>query len=369
MKNRTILFLFFFLFTLTSCQQKEEQAVSKLEGRISQAIAARRGPRTEPVTVSVQTVRPAEGGSRVGYVGRVEPARSTLVSLPHGGTLTSLRVREGQHVNKCDILAEVKNESLQAAYDMAASTLRQAEDGYARVRKVYDSGSITEQKYIEVQTQLEKARSAEQAARSALDECVVRAPFAATVSEVTGHQGTQVNALAPLVRLVDVGRMEITFAVPEGELASLCVGDSATVSVPAIEKAFPAVLKVKGVVGSALSHSYDCTLGGLPEVEGLMPGMVCKVSLITSKRGGGVLVPASAVMNDREGRYVWTADSTSIVGKRRVTVDGFSGHEVVVTEGLTAGENVIVQGSQKVSTGMKVKVNESTSLQVNESKR
>jgi RND family efflux transporter MFP subunit len=344
-----------FSFFLSSCQHGDKKTVEALEGRISQAIGVRRNPHTEPVKVSVQAVRPAEGGSLVGYVGRVEPTRSTLVSLPHGGTLVSLRVREGQRVNKGDILAEVRNESLQAAYDMAASTLHQAEDGFARVQKVYDSGSITEQKYIDVQTQLEKARSAEQAARSALDECFVRAPFAATVSEVMGHQGTQVTALAPLVRLVDVGRMEITFAVPEGELASLSIGDSATVTVPAIEKTFPAVLKVKGVVGSELSHSYDCTLGGLPEVEGLIPGMVCKVGVTTGKRKGGVLVPASAVMNDREGRYVWTADSTDIVGKRRVIVDGFSVHDVIVTAGLTEGELVIVQGSQKVSTGMKVK--------------
>ena len=340
---------------LSSCQHGDEQAVSKLEGRISQVIATRRNARTEPVRVEVTAVRRAEGGKQVGYVGRVEPARSTLVNVPHGGTLVALRVREGQRVSQGDILAVVKSEPLQAAYDMAVSTRRQAEDGFARVQKVYDSGSITEQKYIEVQTQLEKARSSEQAAQSALDECTVCAPFTATVSEVMGHQGTQVTALSPLVRLVDVGRMEITFAVPEGELASLRVGDSAMVAVPAIEKEFPAVLKVKGVVGSALSHSYDCTLGGLPEVDGLMPGMVCKVSLVTSKRGAGVLVPASAVMNDREGRYVWTADSMGVVEKHRVTVDGFSGHDVVVTEGLMEGERVIVHGSQKVSTGMKVK--------------
>ena len=135
---------------LMACQHGDKKTVEALEGRISQAIGVRRNSRTEPVKVSVQAVRPAEGGSLVGYVGRVEPTRSTLVSLPHGGTLVSLRVREGQRVNKGDILAEVRNESLQAAYDMAASTLHQAEDGFARVQKVYDSGSITEQKYIDV---------------------------------------------------------------------------------------------------------------------------------------------------------------------------------------------------------------------------
>lgn len=353
MKSRFLILLPLSLLLL-SCRHGDGQAVSKLEGRISQVIATRRNPRAEPVRVEVMAVRPAEGRRLVGYVGRVEPARSTLVSLPHGGTLVSMRVREGQRVRQGDVIAEVRNEPLQAAYDMAVSTRRQAEDGFERVQKVYDSGSITEQKYIEVQTQLERARSSEQAARSALDECTVRAPFTATVSEVMVNQGTQVAALSPLVRLVDVGRMEITFAVPEGELASLHVGDSAMVVVPAIEKEFPAVLKVKGVVGSVLSHSYDCTLGGLPEVDGLMPGMVCKVSLLTGKRCAGVLVPASAVMNDRDGRYVWTADSTGIVGKRRVTVDGFSGHDVVVTEGLVEGERVIVHGSQKVSTGMRV---------------
>ncbi|MCR5139401.1 MAG: efflux RND transporter periplasmic adaptor subunit [Bacteroidaceae bacterium] len=354
--KKSLLFLLL-LFLFSSCQHGHEPAaVSRLEGRIGQAIAARRGTHPEPVQVDVTTVRPAAGGQLNRYVGRVEPARSTLVTLPHGGTLVSLRVREGQRVGRGDILAEVKNEALQAAYDMAASTLRQAEDGFARVEKVYDSGSITEQKYMEVKTQLEKARSSEQAARSALDECIVRAPYAATVSEVLAHQGTQVSPLAPLVRLVDVGRMEVTFAVPEGELASLHVGDSATVTVPAIAASFPAVLTVKGVMGSALSHSYDCTLGGLPEVDGLMPGMICKVGVAMGGAADGVLLPASAVMTDREGRYVWTADSVGIVGKRHITVDGFSGHDVVVTSGLKAGERVIVNGSQKVSTGMKVKL-------------
>jgi len=351
------LFVFLFSFFLSSCQHGQEPSgVSSLEGRIGQVIAARRGVRAEPVQVEVTAARPAAGGQLNRYVGRVEPSRSTLVTLPHGGTLVSLRVREGQRVGRGDILAEVKNEALQAAYDMAASTLRQAEDGFARVEKVYESGSITEQKYIEVLTQLEKARSSEQAARSALDECLVRAPYAATVSEVLAHQGTQVSPLAPLVRLVDAGRMEVTFAVPEGELASLSVGDSATVTVPAIGATFPAVLTVKGVVGSVLSHSYDCTLGGLPEVDGLMPGMICKVGLAAGGARDGVLLPASAVMTDREGRYVWTADSDGIVGKRHVVVGGFSGHDVVVTDGLGAGERVITKGSQKVSTGMKVKI-------------
>ena len=339
------------------CKQSDEKSIS-FERRISQVIAARRAPRMEPVAVEVVSVTDAGGVSPVSYVGRVEPAKTTTVTLPHGGTLISVRVREGQRVHKGEVLAEVRNESLQSAYDVSVSTLRQAEDGFARVQKVFDSGTVTAQKYEEVKAQLERARAAERGARSSLEDCIVRAPFAGIVSEVTAHQGEQVSALAPLVRLVDVGRLEITFAVPEGELSTLALGDSAVVTVPAIAQTFPATLTVKGVVGSMLSHSYDCTLGGLPDVEGLLPGMVCKVALMRAEQAAGVLVPASALMNDVAGRYVWTADSNDVVAKQRVVVDGFSGRDVIVREGLRAGDRVIFKGSQKVSTGMKVKVSE-----------
>lgn len=311
--------------------------------------------RTAPVTVTARRVQSAEHIAQAGYVGHVEAERSALVSAPYGGTVATLPVSTGQRVSQGTTLATLQSESVQAAYDMAAATLRQAQDGFERVQKVHAEGAVTEQKYIEIEAELQKATAAERAARKALDDGVVTAPFSGTVSEVMAERGVHVDAFAPLVRIVDVSRMEIAFEVPEGEFASVAVGDSAVVTVPALGRQFTAIVVRKGITASALAHSYGCTLGGFEVATDLLPGMVCKVQLLAQGQSG-VLVPASAVMTGLEGRYVWTADEQGRVDKRLVTVDGFAGKDVVVTSGLADGDRVITEGTRKVSTGMTVTV-------------
>lgn len=83
-----------------------------------------------------------------------------------------------------------------------------------------------------------------------------------------------------------------------------------------------------------------------------MPGMLAKVRF-DDNGDDSIAVPASAVQLDSEGKYVWMSES-GVVSKRRITVGGYSGMGVIVTEGLAEGEKVIVKGYQKVSGGMKV---------------
>ena len=111
-------------------------------------------------------------------------------------------------------------------------------------------------------------------------------------------------------------------------------------------------MKEKDLLSSALSHSYACRLTFNQPLQGLMPGMSVKVRI--PRQGiGHIVIPAAAVQLDQEGRYVWLNDG-GIVSKMRVQVGGYSGKGVVITEGLLPGDRVIVQGYQKVSSGMKV---------------
>ena len=311
--------------------------------------------RESEVTVRVATARRAEGVGGVRYVGRVEPARSSLVSATHGGTLRRIAVRSGQTVRKGDVIAEVESATVQASLDMASATLAQARDGYERARRVAESGAVTEQKMVEIRTQLERAEAAERAARNAVEECTVRAPYAGVIGEVMAEEGTHTEPLGAIARLMDISSVEVCFDVPEGELRGLSVGDTAVVEVPATGLTTRGVVTRRGMVAAPLSHTYECAVGCLEEADDVLPGMVCKVAL---KAAGaeGLLVPASAVRTDMEGRYVWALDEGDRVWKRYVVVEGFAGTCVVVREGLDEGQRVVTDGARKVSTGMHVEV-------------
>lgn len=335
----------------SSCVDKE-----RIKEKIEKEAAQLRGVREPaPVPVKVVEAMSAQFGLGLNYVGRVEPSKNSTVLCPYSGTVETVTAMKGRKVAKGQVVARVRSEAVQSAYEMADATLKQAEDGYERASKVYGSGSVTEVKMVEIRTQLEKARAAKKAAESALQDCEVRAPFSGVVNEVFAHAGEHLDALAPIATILDIASVEIHFSVPENEYSRIPLGAEVMVEIPALDKSVSAQVAVKGVSASALSHTYDFTLKGISDTAALMPGMVCKV-YVMSDGTPGITVPASAVMVDMQGRYVWTVDGNDTVRKVYVTIGGFAGKEVVVSEGLSEGDRIIVEGSRKVSTGMKVTV-------------
>ena len=310
-----------------------------------------------PVTVKVQKITDVSSTETVSYVGTAEAAKSAVISAPNSGRLVSLEVRKGDKVSAGQVIGRIESQTVRSTWQMAQATLAQAEDGYDRAMQVYDSGSISEVQMVEINTKLSQARAAAEAAQNALDECTLKAPFDGYVAEVMADESVQLNMFDPVLRLMDISEIIIRFAVPESEINSLRVGQEVSVDVAATgSAALKGRILSKGISASPLSHSYDCTASLDAGPGKLMPGMVCEVHV--SERGGhGAVVPASVVQTGTESRYLWTVRDGR-AQKTPVKVGGFSGNGVIITEGLDEGDLVIVEGYQKVSSGMKVTTEE-----------
>ena len=313
-------------------------------------LPARQAP--APVVVKVQRASASGGDGAAGYVGTVESRHTAAIVAPAAGTLVSLPVREGMRVEKGRVLARIESQSVTSACEAAASRLAQAEDAWKRIQIVRESGTVTEVEYIKVKTLLDEARAADAAARDVKDRCTVRAPFSGVVDKVSLSEGVSTFPAEQILRLVDVRSLEIRFPLPENEFPAHATGEELRVDIPALGTSATGVLSVKGSTASPLSHSYTCSVSLKGQVPGLMPGMVCKLYL-PEHGPERIIVPSSAVMTDMDGRYVWTA-TDGVVDKRRVTVGGYSGNGIIISEGLDAADLVIIEGGRKVSTGMQV---------------
>lgn len=308
----------------------------------------------EPINVGVITVAQMSAQHYNVYVGEIHASGSAVISSNHSGILEDIKVEQGTHVKKGEILAEVVSKNVQASYDISHATLRQAEDGYERVMKVHKSGTVPDVKLVEIETQLAKARAAAKSSEESLEECKIKAPFNGTVSEVLVEQGVHVNPGSPILKLVDLSTIEITIPVPETEIGNIKIGQRALIDVPALDiTGIEASVRLKGVTASSPSHTYKCTLVPDKKLGNIYPGMVCKVRLSEVSDDLLIRIPASAVEMDSEGRFVWVVRD-GVVGRNYVTVDGYQEQGVVISSGLEPGEKVIVKGAAKVSTGMKV---------------
>jgi len=278
---------------------------------------------------------------------------------PAVGILKSVSAGEGQMVRQGQLIATIDETSLQSAYEAAQAAREQALDAEQRMRLLHDAGSLPEIKWIEVQTQVRQALSAEKMAKKALTDTRLYAPFSGYVAEKLAEAGQSVAPGVPIVKLVRIDHVKVSISVPEEEIAQIHTGQSLQVKVPALGgKTFEAKVVEKGVTADALSRSYEVKgIIGNPQHE-LLPGMIAEVHLGTMGTSQHmeqtITLPAEIIQIDADNRpFVWTVVNDKAL-RTYVTLGQNIGDNVQITEGLMAGDKVICEGQQKVSNGMKV---------------
>ena len=306
------------------------------------------------VPVAVMEVKDMQSSFRRGYIGTVVSKHTTVLVSPYGGTVVKLPFRRGQKIKDGDLVAEIDSPTANNMKKTADATLSQARDGYQRAEKVYQAGGMSEIQWKDVSTKLVQAEATAEMADNMVKECHVTAPWDAAVSELYVAVGDEVKPMARLAMLIDENHLEVSIGVPENEFARISEGMKGTVVIPALDYlSVEAEVEEIGVLASMVSHSYNVRLVFKQQPKGLKAGMACKVSLETDRKSR-VIVPASVVKVDDNGRYIWVVNADNRVEKRSVSAGNFAGTGVAIESGVEPGDRIIVEGSQKVSTGMKV---------------
>lgn len=308
-----------------------------------------------PVKVKILETIPSVLSGKDYFSGTVEEANSTPLSFSVMGTLTTLRVGVGDRVRKGDPIASVDPLSAQSGYDAASSALKQAEDAYARMKELHDKGSLAEVKWVEVQSKVQQARSMEEIARKNLDDCTLYAPYNGVIADKAAEVGQLLMPGMPVVKLVTAGQLNVKIAVPETEIAGVTLRQKSVVKVLALDGSlFTGNVVEKGVVANPLSRSYEVKIRLENAGSELMPGMVTEVALVKADSPAQHVLPAHVVQLDETNRsFVWVKEDGK-AAKRVITCGEFTAEGITVASGLEEGDQIIVEGQQKVCEGSPV---------------
>ncbi|MBR4147433.1 MAG: efflux RND transporter periplasmic adaptor subunit [Bacteroidales bacterium] len=306
------------------------------------------------IPVGIQSIDSIGGIVRNTYPGNLEEGQSVDMAFKYGGIIDRINVKEGSSVRRGQVLARVSSPSMESTRRSAQATLNQAQDAYDRLKKVHDNGSLPEIKWQEMVANLEKAQAAVDLADAMLMENILIAPFNGTVASLNAEVGENVTPLKPIMRIISTQGITVKISVPENEIHQLAMGEEADIVIPALgDRHYHGKIIEKGMTASLVTHSYPVkVLIEQPDKE-LYPGMIARV-VFHSEVSKGIVIPANAVLINREGKFVWIAEDGQAT-RRPITVAGYSGEGVIVSEGLRPGDKVIVEGYQKVSEGMKVR--------------
>ncbi len=304
-----------------------------------------------PVEISV--ISQTDDNSLRNYVGTTKSEMELPVSFAMGGKLTGVYVKNGQHVKKGTVIARVDATSAKSIHDAALATLNQAEDGYNRLKQVHDEGGIPDVRWVQMETDLEKARQTEITARKHLNECTLIAPQEGFISMDKHTTGENMLPTTPFCRIIDMNKMIVEFSVPEKEIGIIQVGDTAEATFPGMDNLTKTIEIIdKSFVSNPMGHTYTIKAKVPVDDKDILPGMVAKIKLSLSE-ASGIVVPSSCVLTMPEGADVWTVKNGKAY-RRNIKVGGFVKNGVVVESGLESGDTIITVGYQKLYNGAKI---------------
>ena len=313
----------------------------------------------ETIRVTVEKATPTNGYSRLPYVGVVEEESSTSVSFTGMAMLKTLTVGEGESVRKGQLLAVIDETQARNALATAKAALDQAQDAYARMKQLHDNGSLPDMKWVEVQSQVSQAQSAYDICKKNLEDCRLYAPVSGVVGTKIMGVGETVLPTEPVLTILSIDNVKVRVSIPEREIAAITSGTATQISVDALgDETFQGGRIEKGVSADPLTHTYDIRIRVANPGRKLLPGMVARVHInneeVGMKNGGAITLPVKAVQQSTDkSLFAWTVQQGK-AHRTPVTIGQTVGNRVVIETGLKEGDQVIVEGYQKLGEGTPV---------------
>ena len=302
----------------------------------------------QPIQCEVITVQPTTSRSRYTYMATVQAEAHIPLSLPLGGTITRVNVKPNTEVSNGDVLLQVDDTQARHALAAAQASLKQAQDAMRRSTPMHEKGLITDIQMVDIQTKLEQAKAAVAAAKQQLQQCTLTAPQNGLITFSDLYVGQHLPPQVTVMTLLDMSGFTVLIHVPEAEVSQLQPGDSAMVSIPALQaENLTARLTQIGVQANSLTHTYPIqAVISLPPA-GLLPGMVGTLTM-QQTQNNAIVIPQRCITMLPEGAAVWLINSHNKAERRIVTTGSFTNNGVQILSGLTEGDKLVVAGYQKL---------------------
>lgn len=341
--------------------------------------------------------------------GTVRSRTSTVLSAKIMGTVTSLRVREGDRVSAGQTLIEIDNRDAAAQLQKAQAGWRQAEQGVAeaeqaisaaqsakaaaeanrrlavstlaRYQTLLDRKSVSPQEFDEVKAKAQVAEAEASRAEKMLDMLAARkkqaqaqmdqaradiasaqvaASFGRIVSPVSGivtakqiEAGATATPGTPLLTIEDTSRYRLEAAVEESQIGRIKLKDPVRVRIDAVGGE-----ELGGVVTEILpsadpmSRSYIVKID-VQSPQPLRSGLYGTARFVQGQRQA-MAIPAKAIAQRGQLTGVFVVDDGNIARLRLIKTGKSSGDRVEVLSGLNEGERIVVDGVAKVNDGNRV---------------
>jgi len=326
---------------------------------------------SEAVPVRCYKVAPMDFKDDLLVMGNVKGGLEIPLKFEINGVITSINFREGDMIDKGDIIASLDKKDAQLKIDYAKSKAESAKTQALAAKKkyeihksLYDIGAIIKAKLEEVELEAksagEQAKSAEVEVRSAEAE-FKKTDLIASREGVMGTREAEVGEFVTpnnkITTLYDISEMFVELGIVEKEVDKVTIGQDVIVTVDAhlgatfkgrIDYIYPAI------EGKSRTLTAKVRLQN-PDVQ-LLPGMFARAMITVAEFKDALVIPSLSLNKKDEGYNVAVIDAQNKASIRPVKVEYITTDYSVIGEGLYEGELVVTETPQELKEEMPVQV-------------
>ena len=273
------------------------------------------------------------------------------------GTLAEVLFEEGEVVVAGQVLARLDRRKLVSSMEEAQANLTLSETDFQRITKLFQESLVSSQEYDIARRRLDADRALVDLRKRQLEEAEVIAPFDGILGSRQISPGQVITRDQSLTTLVDIDPIEIEFNVPERFLSVCEVGQTIRLQVAAYpDQSFEGqVYFVAPLIDLRTRTALIKARVANPDGK-LLPGMFATLELILTIREEALVIPEAALFRllPEDSAMVYVVDEEGVAQLRTIKIGARLARLVEARAGLAEGEQVIVEGYQKIGPGSPV---------------
>ena len=331
------------------------------------------------VPVSVATAQHLDMPYYVSGLGSVNAFYTDSIKTRVDGELMEVNFKEGQFVNKGDLLVVIDPRPYQVALEQAQATLfkdkaslRDAKLNYDRYKGLLENSGAMSQQQVDTQgTTVDTLEGAVRTDQAAVDNAKLNLVYCHITSPISGRVGlrlvdpgnivhaTDTNALLVITQLQPIA---VLFTLPEDQLPSVAQHMAKnTLETDAYSRDDQTKLATGKLL--TIDNQIDQTTGTgrLKAIfenkdNSLWPNQFVNIRLLLEVRKNSTVIPSAAIQRGPQGTYVFVTKSDSTVDIRPVTVAFVQDNQANIANGVAPGDVVVTDGQDKLQEGSKVEI-------------
>ncbi|MBN2891823.1 MAG: efflux RND transporter periplasmic adaptor subunit [Bacteroidales bacterium] len=363
------------VFALIGCSPKEQSTeqirnqiveykmqIEDLNGKISELENSIKDDSTKnnSLKVEILTVGTKNFEHHIDVTGTIDADLHALISPEMNGQITKIYVKEGQKVNKGQILAKLNDEVLRNNLVQLQTGLLLADTLYQKKKKLYEQKVISEIEYLQAKNQKESLEDNINVIKSQIRLTTIVAPFSGIVDRIYLKEGEMGVPGRTFIQMVNLSQMIATADVPENYLPDLKIGDQVKLTFPTYpDLEITNTIYQIGNVIDPNNRTFRVKILFSNKESKIKPNMISIIRFQDFNAENAIVVPTNSLSQDISGWFLFVVENKenkNIAVKKYVQIGISNEKETIITSGLSEGDKIISKGQNLVKDGMEVSI-------------